>query len=156
MELRFAYVTRVGTFVMAVLLGLVFVAGGAWCIWDGWAIRLYAVELEPETARWFYGFFVLLGLMLLIMAIVSRMAGAREVVITPDLIQVPKGEYSRAVVTIDPRQIRKTSMQSYNGIHTYQIKHSGSTVRLRSPHFASMSDFVACTDAIESLRVIER
>lgn len=156
MELRYAYVTRAGTFVMAVLLGLVFVAGGAWCLWDGWGISLYTVDLDPETARWFYGFFILLGAVLLVMGIVSRMAGAREVIITPHLVTLPKGEYSRGVVTLDPREIRSTSVQSYNGIHTYRIKHPRGTVRLRSPHFASMSDFVACTDAIESLRPADR
>lgn len=155
MELRFAYATRVGTFVMSVLLGLAFVIGGAWCIWDGWGISFYTVEVDPDTARWFYGFFILLGVVLLVMGIVSRAAGAREVVITPDLVTVPKGEYSRRVVTIDPREIRKTSMQTYNGIHTFRISHPRGTVRLRSPHFASLDDFVACTDAIDSLRTIE-
>ena len=152
MEQRFSYVTRGGTAVMGIVAGLVLIGFCGYAVLNGWGINLYGAGLAPDIARWFYLFLIVLGAIVLILALVSRAAGAREVVVTADLLVLPRSEFSRAVVEIEPTQIRGLSTQRYNGVETLVVKHAHGTIRLRGPHFESLDAYLACVAAIEDAR----
>lgn len=151
-EQRFSYVVRARTFVMLVLTGLGLIVLCGYAYLNNWGISLYGAGLEPAIAQWFYLGLVGLGVLVLILGIVAMSAGRREVVVAPERLHLPKGEYSRTVVDIDPDQIRDLSMSNYQGVQTLIVTHPDGKVRLRSPHFASPADFAACVSAIEAAR----
>lgn len=148
-EQRFDYRVRFSTVALATVLAVAGLGGGGYAWLNGWGIRLTGVAVEPEIAQWFYLGFMVFGALLVILPIMTIVAGRRQVVVSSDRISLPKGEYSRRLVEISPADIRRIDLNSYNGIHTAIVKHSRGRVRLRSPHFDGLGDFRACVVAIE-------
>lgn len=140
-ERQYEFGGRAGGPILASLLGVAFVAFAAYALITGWAIRLYSVYVQPDIARYFYLFFLVLGLVLVVMAIRTLIAGKRQIIVTPTSITMPKGEGSRTMLTVNAADIRSLNLVSYNNVRTVQIATAHGTTKLPSSNFASQHEF---------------
>lgn len=150
--MRFSYGSGPGALVFGVLVGVALAAFGAYAFAQGWGLRMYSVvDVDPEIARWFYLALAALGVACAIGLVSVIAAGRREVVVSDQRIEAPKGETSRRTVVIAPESISRLKLLTTQGLATLQIRHRGGTVRLRSQHFADRGAFEDCVRLISSL-----
>ena len=139
------------TAVMGVLLALIILGGVAYLVLTGWTLRIAGMVLSREMSFVLFGLLAVLAVAILIGSGLALAAGRREIVVSPAGLRLPKGELTKSMVGIDPRDVRDLVLQQASGVRTLNVKHSGGVVKLRSSNLASLAEFEDLTYAISSV-----
>ncbi len=152
----FAYGTQRKPAVVGLIVGPLLLGGSIYAIANRWGITAYGAGLEPDLARYLYLVLAALGLAILVLTVAALVAGTREITVSEGRISVPRNEFSRAMVEIDPAGVSDVSRQTQGGIQTVTIAHPGGTTRVRSSNFAHADDYLDFLDALERVLPGER
>ena len=151
MEKRFSYQVAMRTAVMGVLLAFIILGGVAYLVLTGWTLRIAGTVLSREMSFVLFGLLAVLAVAILIGSGLALAAGRREIVVSPAGLRLPKGELTKSMVGIDPRDVRDLVLQQASGVRTLNVKHSGGVVKLRSSNLASLAEFEDLTYTISSV-----
>lgn len=135
--------------------GLVMAAIAGFFLLSGYSVRLRGSGrvISAETAA--PAFYVVLALAAIFVVIgllaVVRKSPERTIVVGPTRVVVPKGQFSRDVVTIDPRSIERVKVGPGSTPYA-KISYPGGSVKVLSVLFRDRTEFPSFVASVNAVR----
>ncbi|MFV0428427.1 MAG: hypothetical protein ACK5KO_03220 [Arachnia sp.] len=149
-DVTYIYRTSVGNLLASVFMGGVFAFGGVIGFSSpyGWTYR--GIDIDPTVVT--VASLVLVGVAVLAvgLAIAGRIAGRREVAISPTRMLLPKGDRSRGMISVNPRDVTNLSYASQGRATTgMTIHYNGEKATLNRALFESAESFDHCIATVQ-------
>lgn len=78
----------------------------------------------------------------------AALSGLRQVIVSDHRMWLPRGDFSRTMIEVDPADVRHVRLDDHADHRTAIVSTESTTVRLRSVHFDGEVAFEDCLEAI--------
>lgn len=149
-DYRFPYRAHAATIVIAFLVGLPMIGIGIYGVVTGERLARRFTALSPLVSLTIFVLILVAGFFLVVWGIRLALAGKREVIVTPTIVEAPTSPASRKLIRIQIGALSNMTIvgDPINGQSLALVTTDGETLKLACNAFGEPGGVQACWEAI--------